>query len=821
AWVTYNNTVVCRAQLDRPLKGRRMRLEGYANKDLTDSRVYRYQVTDYMFNRAPSDWLVNGGDWQVTNRFQCNPTWSHMNGQAADSFGAMWTKFRYGGDFCVEVYAGVREGFYSRCGDINISMLSNTVSASHGYTVTCTGWDFDHSQLYSKLFRNGEEYARSEKYLVPRTRDGLRQLNPDPRIKHDRGVHGAWYYLKLRRIGKKIELWFDNELVFEQTDDKPLGEGMMGLWTFLNSIVVARVKIAAEDIRPMPRQFRKHNAPIAPKSATPLSREDQYWRLKEGGHPAMSMLPRLWTAEDPVAYGKIAWYTRKWDGPYFVFTNRLGAGAMHARPDLPLEPLAVFAGWSFLIKRTDDAEFNFHYSIGRRNGTGEFVPERRFFHRISGTDFGKGPTTMYGETAVAGTQRRRSNWHERGRWTEVFAWLPPDEIRSSVDQKNMMVRLDGFGNLQPSFVLQGLSGNRPGAAYAVAQLTPIRYRKPRLTETESAADSSAARKTSYVLLRQAHSTTLARSRDISEINSAIDRLDSKGLTTAWLRTVTPGDAVTTLRLSWIDEPEQLEIDCSWDKNVAGRIRLQHTAGYRNRRFSDLHLQANGVQLDLVPAGVGTYTAMLPRVGKLLAAAGDVVVETSLLPGAHGGAAQSNTTALKWADAETPTRPVLLGVNGLTALLETFESNAPRGTPQAQTRLVHGHSIQDTFLQCYNSKPDHRLTLDLTAPFSLARYPIMQFRYRADAMTNITLRLREKSDVRLGEDNYGKAVKVRYATPLDRSGHWKVWMGMAADGLRDQAYLKTHFFPENLRFQSLHPTNQTGRFSDWNIDDIVF
>ena len=98
---------------------------------------------------------------------------------------------------------------------------------------------------------------------------------------------------------------------------------------------------------------------------------------------------------------------------------------------------------------------------------------------------------------------------------------------------------------------------------------------------------------------------------------------------------------------------------------------------------------------------------------------------------------------------------------------------------------------------------------------------MQFRYRADAMTNITLRLREKSDVRLGEDNYGKAVKVRYATPLDRSGHWKVWMGMAADGLRDQAYLKTHFFPENLRFQSLHPTNQTGRFSDWNIDDIVF
>ena len=817
AWVTFNNTIVCRTQLDRPLKGRRMRLEGYANEDLTDSRVYRYRVTDYMFNRAPSDWLVNGGNWQVTNRFQCNPTWSHMNGQAADSFGAMWTKFRYGGDFCVEVYAGVREGFYSRCGDINISMLSNSASASRGYTVTCTGWDFDHSQLYSKLFRNGEEYARSEKYLVPRTRDGLRQLNPDPRIKHDRGVHGAWYYLKLRRIGNKLELWFDNELVFEQTDAEPLDEGMMGLWTFLNSIVVARVKIAAEDISPMPRSFRKYNAPTAPKSAG----EAPYWKLKEGNHPAISMLPSHWTVKDPVAYGEIAWHTRKWDGPYFVFTNRLGAGAMHARPDLPLEPLAEFAGWSFLIKRTDDAEFNFHYSIGRRNAIGEFVPEKRFFHRISGTDFGKGPTTMYGETAVSGTKRRRSNWHERGRWTEAFAWLPIDEIRSSLDQENMMVRLDGFGNLQPSFVLQGLSGNQPGAAYAVAQLTPIRYRKPRLTEAESAADSSAARKISYILLRQAHGTTLARSSDISEINSAIDRLDSKGLTTAWLRTVSPGTAITTLRLSWIDEPEQMDIDCSWDKNVAGRIRIQHTPEYRNRRFNGMNVQANGVQLDLVPAGFGAYTAMLPRVDKLLADTGDVVVEISFLPSVLGGASQSDTTVLKWTDAETPTRPVLLGVKGLTELLETFESNAPKGTPQAQTRLIYGNSIQDTFIQCYNSNPDHRLAFDLAAPFSLARYPIMQFRYRADAMTNITLRLQEKSDIRLGEDNYENAVKVRYATPLDRSGHWKVWMGMAADGLRDRAYLKTHFFPEILRFRSMHQTNQTGRFSDWDIDDIVF
>ena len=820
AWVTYNSKIVCRAQLDRPLKGRRMRLEGFANRDLSDSRVYRYQVNDYMFNRAPSDWLVNGGNWQVTNRFQCNPTWSHMNGQAADSFGAMWTKFRYGGDFCVEVYAGVREGFYSRCGDINISMLSNTASTSRGYTVTCTGWDFDHSQLYSKLFRNGKEYARSEKYLVPRTRDGLRQLNPDPRIKHDRGVHGAWYYLKLRRIDNKLELWFDNELVFEKTDAEPLDEGMMGLWTFLNSIVVARVKIAAERIHPMPRHFRKYNAPSAPKSATALSREDLYWKLKESDHPAMPMLPRLWTAEDPVAYGEIAWHTRKWDGPYFVFTNRLGAGAMHAQPELPLEPLSEFAGWSFLIKRTDDAEFNFHYSIGHQDETGEFVPERRFFHRISGTDFGKDQTTMYGETSVPGTKRRRSNWHERGRWTEVFVWLPLDEIRSSLDQENMMVRLDGFGNLQPSFVLQGLTGNRPGAAYAVAQLTPIRYRKPRLHEAESAADSSAARKTSYVLLRQAHGTTLARSSDLSEINSAIDQLDSKGLTTVWLRTLTPGDAVMTLRLSWIDEPEQVEVDCSWDKNVAGRIRIQHTADYRNRRFRPMQAQANGVQLELVSAGFGTYTAMLPRLEKM-ADTDEIVLEVNLLPSAHGGAPQSVTTILKWADAKPPTRPVLLGINGLTELLETFESNAPKGTGQAQTRLIYGNSIQDTFMQCYNSDPEHRLAFDLQVPFSLAKYPIMQFRYRADAMTNITLRLREKSDIRLGENNYEKAVKVRHATPLDRSGHWKVWMGMAADGLRNRAYLKTHFFPETLRFQSMHQTNQTGRFSDWNIDDIVF
>ena len=67
----------------------------------------------------------------------------------------IWTKFLYGGDFCVEMYAGMRHGWYERAGDLNLTVFNEKNTPSQGYTITTTGWDPDHSQLWTTLYRNG------------------------------------------------------------------------------------------------------------------------------------------------------------------------------------------------------------------------------------------------------------------------------------------------------------------------------------------------------------------------------------------------------------------------------------------------------------------------------------------------------------------------------------------------------------------------------------------------------------------------------------------------------------------------------------------
>ena len=50
--------------------------------------------------------------------------------------------------------------------------MDQSNATGDGYTAIATGWDPDHSQLYSRLLRNGEVMDITTKYLVPRARAG-------------------------------------------------------------------------------------------------------------------------------------------------------------------------------------------------------------------------------------------------------------------------------------------------------------------------------------------------------------------------------------------------------------------------------------------------------------------------------------------------------------------------------------------------------------------------------------------------------------------------------------------------------------------------
>jgi hypothetical protein len=219
-------------------------------------RVERDHVKDYLFEGAPVDW-ERVGTWEVTNRFSCDPRWSHMNGE---SFGlaALWNKFTFTGDFTIEFYAGMRmrqgemrEGVglqYPRVGDINLSVCGDGKDMFSGYSVILAAWDPWWSEQYSKLYRGRELAAQTDRELIPRSRVS-RPVARAIGLEWDPGgrpVHGAWYYVKLRRRAGLVDVFFDDVKVMSYADRRPLDGGQFALWTQDNSIVVARAKIAYE-----------------------------------------------------------------------------------------------------------------------------------------------------------------------------------------------------------------------------------------------------------------------------------------------------------------------------------------------------------------------------------------------------------------------------------------------------------------------------------------------------------------------------------------------------------------------------------------------
>ena len=457
-WVTSGDAVLMQQALPAPLAGRRLRIEGFTTEQLASSRVERYNVKDFLFKESLHEWTINGGRWEIINRFQCDPRWSHMDGESTNGLAALWSKYVFKGDFCVEMYAGTRHGWYERCGDYNLTVFNTDTTPSQGYTVTCTGWDIDQSQLYTTLYRDGVMLTRSDDYCAPRARAGNKRKQRSALVEAGRDVHGAWYYIKFRRVGSRLEYYFDNDLVFTCDDPRPLQAGSLGVWTYMTSMVVARVKIAAESVEPRPLTF----APAAPAEAPAEA-------VVAAGRAAEE-----WEAADPVSRGRLDWHIAASNVPYFTMTSLLGSGTLLARNEQAPVPYRDVLGWRFDVKRTERACFNFYYSVGRRNGEGAYVPERYYVHHLTGDDIRRGPYLMAGQTDVPATApRTRADWHATGAWTTATAWLPTVGFRGALGDTGVLVRVEGFGALQPGYAMQGITGNGPGEGYAVRGFAAI------------------------------------------------------------------------------------------------------------------------------------------------------------------------------------------------------------------------------------------------------------------------------------------------------------------------------------------------------------
>ncbi len=800
-WVESSGSIVIQHRMMHPLKGSRVRIIGFSKDGLKHSFTRRSNVKDFLFTEALHDWTTSSGRWQIINRFQCKPEWSHLNGENADGAAAMWAKYRVKGDFCVEFYAGIRHGeWYKNPGrDLNVTVMNEKNSPNEGYTVTCTGWDPQQSQRFTRFYRNGKLITETDKYTAPRIRYGNKRQNYEWVIRQGgRDIHGAWYYIKLRRIGNKIEYYFDNELIFTYDDGDPIDMGSLGIWTYRSSMMVSRVKFAANEIMPKTHQFRRLYR--LPESFPKKLREQR--RLLTAGDPPLDLCrPAFWHVTDE-SRGSLKWDQDISRNTQFTFTNHIGNGKMAAVPRLRPIPLDDVAGLRFMIKRTESAQFNFYYSIGHMVNH-QFEPLQRYYHRISGTNLSDHECRRFGETNVPPSDVRDLN--DRRGWTEVQAWFPSRLIRDS--ENPLYVKLEGFGCFRPSYIQQGLYGNKPDDRYAVREISLIRMHEPELRLA-----GGAQRPLRFVLYdvrkRRSHPPITM----VHDLNAKLEDVVVKGLNEVEIVTADRHSAGAAVRMMWMHQSVEPEVEIKWDEQRMDTLVIENPE--RDRRILTAEFKMNDTSLDAIEISPKRLLLKLPRPLQ----AGEVAITIE----------HDDFVIKRHLDKEgqaVPTKPVLESIEGLEQKCISFErlSDFERFTGKSQLSLRAG-AEHSRYLRSQNRAYDQRLAFWTKLPaLSMARYPLLQFDYRADSSAFLSLLLGGQ-EIAFSEVNHRSAHEVRLAPVPERAllnEEWQSWLGFASDPDFEAVFNPDLLHADELKFASLARYPQTAETSYFDVDNIIF
>ncbi len=463
-WAEVDGVEVLAVHEDQPLAGRTVTLTAPRALDLLHVAVTRAQVLDYLFETAAVEWLPIG-TWEVTNRFACDPRWSHMNGQGK-GVAALWNKLDFVGDFTLEYYAGMRmrqgemlEGaaqmHYPRVGDINVAFGAEGHDLFSGYNVILQAWDSQWSETANRFLRRGEILAENDLELIPRGRH-RRPVTRVVEVAWDPGgrpVHGAWYFVKIRKTGNRYDVSFDNLPVFSVTDDEPLAGRRLALWTQQNSIVVARAKVgyqAIEQPAVQPTTAAGPQASVLP----PLP-----YRLHSLTHPGIRL-----DFED----GQLGLRPFAGDQSAELSLVPRPAGEGHA---LRLENLYGGGDFGVALPLADSeanriAHIGFDYAIPPEAKVNLYVslverPYERWFVTLSGPDHEAPNIHRLGQFADATAD---GNWHraEFDLGTALRQALP--------HEPKLTVRSLAIGMLHEGYLNAGLGGNPGGAVWHLDNL---------------------------------------------------------------------------------------------------------------------------------------------------------------------------------------------------------------------------------------------------------------------------------------------------------------------------------------------------------------
>ncbi|MDP6507056.1 MAG: hypothetical protein QF886_25745, partial [Planctomycetota bacterium] len=135
----------------------------------SDVRIYSKQCKVYTFHQSPVDWTPASGDWQITNRWQCDPRWSFFSGKNTE-LSALWHKRRYRGDMAIEFAAGIKmdssrggSNYASYASNLNITLCGDGKDLTTGYNIVYGGWN----NSTTRLLRNNTVVAEASSVRIP------------------------------------------------------------------------------------------------------------------------------------------------------------------------------------------------------------------------------------------------------------------------------------------------------------------------------------------------------------------------------------------------------------------------------------------------------------------------------------------------------------------------------------------------------------------------------------------------------------------------------------------------------------------------------
>jgi hypothetical protein len=194
-------------------------------------RIYAEGVHAEWFEKAPTDWVIGDGQWQVSNRWQCDPRWSFFSGKMLedDKGVAIWSKRDLPEDFAIECTIGQkmaneRGSYLNYARDYNITLCTDGQDLRSGYSFIFGGW------------------MNKRTAIVRKSKVVAETANP---VINANALHRKWYILKITKRGSEFSYSVDGQPVLSFNDPQVLKGRRFAIWSHDNSLMVARVRISA------------------------------------------------------------------------------------------------------------------------------------------------------------------------------------------------------------------------------------------------------------------------------------------------------------------------------------------------------------------------------------------------------------------------------------------------------------------------------------------------------------------------------------------------------------------------------------------------